>query len=229
MRSNKKYILQSDFKLLLSSATQYHGSAAPAARVAAHTSWRRLWDVTLDHGVKGTRIVQAIFRELCRPSSCFQCLLCNSEVPSNSSCLEHACTNRRSEMENVSYEYLISLLIDADSASSIFSLCKRVSYSKCFWTFKHSQIFLLYNCMHYALWVTAIIINNNNNTHIAAIVPQPLTTHLQSWVDLLTFRPKYTFTILTRITVLTNLFAILTKLTILTRIILTELTIPLPR
>ena len=72
-------------------------------------------------------------------------------------------------------------------------------------------------------WNMPAIIIINNNTHIAAIVPQPLTTHLQSWVDLLTFRPKYTFTILT------NLFAILTKLTILTRIILTELTIPLPR
>ena len=82
VKSNKKYILQSDFKLLLPSATQCHGSAAPAAHVAAHTSWRHLWDVALDHGVKGTRIMQAIFRELCRPSSCFQCLLCNSEVPS---------------------------------------------------------------------------------------------------------------------------------------------------
>ena len=95
------------------------------------------------------------FRELCRPSTCFHCLLCNSEVPSNSSCLEHACTNHPSEMENLTYEYLISLLIDADSTSSIFSLCKRVSYSKRFWTFKHSVI--LYNCMHFALCVTAII------------------------------------------------------------------------
>ena len=62
VKSNKKYILQSDFKLLLSSATQYHGSAAPAAHT--HASRHRLWDVALDHGVKGTRIMQAIFREL---------------------------------------------------------------------------------------------------------------------------------------------------------------------
>ena len=40
-----------------------------------YTSWRRLWDVALDQGVKGTRIMQAIFKELCRPSSCFQCSL----------------------------------------------------------------------------------------------------------------------------------------------------------
>ena len=135
----KKHILNSDFKILLSSATQRCGSAAAAACVATHTSWRRLWDVALDQGVKGTRIMQAIFKELCRPSSCFQCSLCDSVVPSNSSCLEHACTNHPSEMENLSYNHLISLLINADSAVSIFSSCKRVSYSSCFWTLKHSN------------------------------------------------------------------------------------------
>ena len=34
--------------------------------------------------------------------------------------------------------------------------------------------------------------NNNNNTHIAAIAPLPLTTHPQSWAELLTFGPKCT-------------------------------------
>ena len=139
IRRDKKHILKSDFKILLSSATQRCGSAAAAARVATHTSWRRLWDVALDQGVKGTRIMQAIFKELCRPSSCFQCSLCDSVVPSNSSCLEHACTNHPSEMENLSYNHLISLLINADSAVSIFSSCKRVSYSSCFWTLKYSN------------------------------------------------------------------------------------------
>ena len=139
IRRDKKHILNSDFKILLSSATQCCGSAAAAARVATHTSWCRLWDVALDQGVKGTHIMQAIFKELCRPSSCFQCSLCDSAAPSNSSCLEHACTNHPSEMKNLSYDHLISLLINADSAVSIFSSCKRVSYSSCFWTLKHSN------------------------------------------------------------------------------------------
>ena len=102
IRRDKNHILNSDFKILLSSATQRCGSAAAAACVATHTSWHRLWDVALDQGVKGTRIMQTIFKELCRPSSCFQCSLCDSVVPSNSSCLEHACTNHPSEMENLS-------------------------------------------------------------------------------------------------------------------------------
>ena len=61
VRSNKKHILCSDFKTLLSSATRRCGSAAPAACIATHNSWRLLWDVALDKGVKGTRIMQTIF------------------------------------------------------------------------------------------------------------------------------------------------------------------------
>ena len=40
------------------------------------------------------------------------------------------------KMENLSYTHLISLLIDADSADSIFSSCKHVSYNAKLWTFK---------------------------------------------------------------------------------------------
>ena len=86
-------ILNSDFEILLSSATNRHGSAAAATRVFTHTSWCCQWDIALDQGVKRIRIMQAIFKELCRPSFCFQCLLCDDEVTPNSSCLEHACSN----------------------------------------------------------------------------------------------------------------------------------------
>ena len=34
---------------------------------------------------------------------------------------------------------------------------------------------------------------NNNNTHIAAIAPPPSTTHPQSWAEMLTFGPKWTY------------------------------------
>ena len=63
----------SSYYISLSSATQRRGPAAPAAHVATHTSWRCVWDVALDQGVKGTRTMQAIFKELFHPSSCFQC------------------------------------------------------------------------------------------------------------------------------------------------------------
>ena len=137
VRSNRKHILRSDFQLLLSSSTDHHRSPAAAAQIANHSSWRRLWDTALDQGVKGTRIMQAIFRELCRSTSCFQCSLCEAVVSPNSSCLEHACIYHPAAMENLSFNHLISLLSDADPA--IFSSCKRVSYSSCFWTLKYSN------------------------------------------------------------------------------------------
>ena len=137
VKNSKRCILNADFEILLSSTIDRCGSAAAAARVANHTSWRRLWDIALDHGVKGTRAMQAIFRELCRPSSCFQCSLCDAAVSPTSSCLEHVCTNHPSEMENLSYDNIISLLIDADSAVSILSICRRVSCCSSFWSFKY--------------------------------------------------------------------------------------------
>ena len=54
-------------------------------------SWRRLSYVALDKGVKGTRALQSLFKEICRPSACFKCSLCDCDVPLNTSCLEHAC------------------------------------------------------------------------------------------------------------------------------------------
>ena len=162
----KSFTVFTDFKMLLSSANHHCGSAAAAAQIANHTSWRRLWDIALDRGVKGTRTMQAIFRELCRPLSCFQCSLCEAEVPTYSSCLKHACRSHPDKIENLSYTHLISLLIEADSADSIFSSCKHVSYSSKLWTFKHylpilcipsgSLLLLLYQAVFspsYAAWV----------------------------------------------------------------------------
>ena len=77
--------------------------------------------------------MQAIFREICRPTSCFQCSLCEAVVSPSSSCLEHACIYHPAEMENLSFNYLISLLSDADPAtfcddvaSSFLNVCRTV-------------------------------------------------------------------------------------------------------
>ena len=43
------------------------------------------------------------------------------------------------------------------------------------------------------------------DTHIAAIVPPPLTTHSQLWVEMLPFKPKYTFPFWTKLLLWQNL------------------------
>ena len=124
--------LQSDFKMLLSSTSSHPTSAAQAALIASKTSWRHLWDVALDKGVKGTRVMQTIFKEHCRPSSCFKCS-CESEIPS---CLQHACEIHPNETENTSYQNLLSLLVAADSMDPILNSSKYLSNAYTLWTFK---------------------------------------------------------------------------------------------
>ena len=58
VKKSKEYILRSDFRNLLASTSNSLTSAAPAAHIATHTSWRRLWDIALDKGVKGTRFAK---------------------------------------------------------------------------------------------------------------------------------------------------------------------------
>ena len=85
--------------MLLSSATC--GSAAAAAQVATHTSWRGLWDIALDRG-EGDRHHAGYLQGTVSPNFAqlrvFQCSLCEARVSPNSSCLEQLCTSRPSEM-----------------------------------------------------------------------------------------------------------------------------------
>ena len=92
----KEKILQKDFSNLLLSAK---GSVQLAAIIASKVSWRRLWDIALEKGVKGTKIVQNLFRELCRPASCFKCSVCDSHVPSTTTCFEHACNEHPEQVQ----------------------------------------------------------------------------------------------------------------------------------
>ena len=136
LKRRKKDIIQSDFKMLLSSISNHPTSAAQAALIGSKTSWRRLWDIALDKGVKDTRVMRTIFKEHCRPSSCFKCSLCDSEIPSNISCLQHACEIHPNEMENTSYQNLLSHLVATDSVDSILNSSKYLSNAYTLRTFK---------------------------------------------------------------------------------------------
>ena len=66
VRSLKSSILDKDRESLLSSAAT-HPTAQLAAKIAAKTSWRLLWDRALDLGIKGTRHLQCIVHLLSQP------------------------------------------------------------------------------------------------------------------------------------------------------------------
>ena len=70
MLENKQELLKKDLKNLLCSAK---GSANLATFIVSKITWKQLWDIPLERGVKGTRTFQSLFQEVCCPASCFEC------------------------------------------------------------------------------------------------------------------------------------------------------------
>ena len=98
VKDNKELILKTDFSKLLATASR---SASIVARVGNCVSWRRLWDMALGKGVKGTRALQNLFCELCRPASCFMCTQCESHPSPETTCLEHICSSHPNMVDNL--------------------------------------------------------------------------------------------------------------------------------
>ena len=133
VKTNKNLILKQDFCKLISLSLSNQSSTRLVARVAEHTSWRRLWDMALDKGVKGTRTLQRIFKELSRPKPCSKCNLCETEI-TEESCFEHTCVNHSDIVGDLSCDLFISTLIKANS-DSIFTKCSCMSNYTSLWSF----------------------------------------------------------------------------------------------
>ena len=65
LREKKREILRTDWDSCITEASD-HCSMATAAQIAVNVSWVKLWDITLDHGPRGTECLQAHYRELTR-------------------------------------------------------------------------------------------------------------------------------------------------------------------
>ena len=125
VKSNKRRILNQDFNLLISTSISGQTSCSLVARVAKHTSWRRLWDIALDKGVKGSRTLQRLFKGLSRPKSVFTCTQCasDSEEINEPSCFEHACEQHSDLIGDLTCSSLIDCLIQANSDSILIVAC----------------------------------------------------------------------------------------------------------
>ena len=124
-------ILKTDFSKLLATASR---SASLAAKIGKHVLWRRPWDMALDKGVKGTRSLQNLFRELCRPASCFMCTQCESHPSPETTCLEHICTSHPNMVNNLSIDMLVSTLTDLEGqANDFFGICHKLKDCNSLW------------------------------------------------------------------------------------------------
>ena len=91
-KSSKKAILRKYFTNLLSTSLSNHPSTKLVASVAESSSWRRLWDLSLDNGGKGTRSMQFLFKELSRPCTGERlCKVCDHVVSAVTNCFEQTC------------------------------------------------------------------------------------------------------------------------------------------
>ena len=91
-KSSKKAILRKYFTNLLSTSLSNHPSTKLVASVAESSSWRRLWDLSLDKGGKRTRSMQFLFKALSRPCTGERlCKVCDHVVSAVTNCFEHTC------------------------------------------------------------------------------------------------------------------------------------------
>ena len=156
VKTNKNLILKQDFCKLISLSLSNQSSTRLVARVAEHTSWHRLWDMALDKGVKGTRTLQRVFKELSRPKPCSKCNLCETEI-TEESCFEHTCVNHSDIVGDLSCGLFISTLIEANS-DSIFTKCSCCQIIPLCGVFTFKCLFILYN-VSFGLYFTLYLVN----------------------------------------------------------------------
>jgi hypothetical protein len=80
-RGVQKRILSADKKLTLERCDA-HQSLKHVSSVYSELSWLKIWDMALDHGVKGTRAALCLFNTISRPLFGDRlCPRCETQVP----------------------------------------------------------------------------------------------------------------------------------------------------
>ena len=146
---NRSNLISRDFQLLIEHSLS-HKTAKLVAAVAQTTSWCRIWDIALDRGVKGTRGLQALLRELGRPIlNNSVCNLCNESLDQNSLWFEHLCCLHPDIVNNRSLSQVISSLHNLDH-EAIFAVAN-TNLSKCSLFYQaNSQSFIV---CHHSLFI----------------------------------------------------------------------------
>ena len=92
VRSSRPDIINRDWSISIEKAMAHSSLNHITCSDVVSSNWCRVWDTALDHGVKGTRLVQLLFRSLCRPTFGDRlCPHCSSAIPIDQSYFEHLC------------------------------------------------------------------------------------------------------------------------------------------
>ena len=103
-----------------SESLSYHPSTKLVTTVAMSSSWRRLWDIALDRGPKGTHSMQSLFKEQSRPCTGEGlCKVCDNTISAETNNFEHACEHHPTYVGELSSGAVVTTL-NEDSSDSIF-------------------------------------------------------------------------------------------------------------
>ena len=106
------------------SDAKHHQSTTEVAKIATTTTWLKLLDLALDHGVQGTAFLQTLFRILTHPTvGSKPCHLCEIDVQ-QVAYSEHYISQHSSL--TVSLDVIIKKLSDGDT--NLFMYAKQFSY-----------------------------------------------------------------------------------------------------
>jgi hypothetical protein len=89
LQEAKEALISRDWEIVLEMA-KCHQSTKHIADPRIASSWCKLWDIALDHGVRGTRLTQHLLSVMCRPVfGKRECPICNNIIHQSTSYFEH--------------------------------------------------------------------------------------------------------------------------------------------
>ena len=115
-----------DWEIVLEMA-KCHQSTRHISDPRITSSWCKLWDLALDHGVRGTRLIQHLLRVMCRPVfGKRECPICNNFIHESTSYFEHVCSDHCSS--EISVEGVLEAIEGGDQ-TNILAIATTLSNS----------------------------------------------------------------------------------------------------
>ena len=122
----KVALVSRDWEIVLEMA-KCHQSTKHISDPRIASSWCKLWDLALDHGVRGTRLIQHLLRVMCRPVfGKPECPICNNFIHESTSYFEHVCSDHCSS--EISVEGVLEAIEEGDQ-TNILAIATTLSNS----------------------------------------------------------------------------------------------------
>ena len=121
--SSEQHIIDLDWSRTMSKAASHPSLKHAISSPTITSSWCRMWDQALDHGVRGTKLFQSFFRCLTKPLFGDRlCHVCKSTIPTPMSFFEHLCS------AHIDFDSTSLPSILEDGGSELFHLAQKLPF-----------------------------------------------------------------------------------------------------